>query len=122
MWLFTRDGFFSIVEDKTNENNLLVRARVKGDLEKLFPGIEVREEAGTDYRYRASVTRQEAADRIGQMISWITYGNFKASIRDKRRSKFYDAVWQIMAMMQMDFARKEETNGGEEGASDRPGR
>ena len=37
MWIFHPDGFCSVVIDAEKPGNLLVRARVRADLERLFP-------------------------------------------------------------------------------------
>ncbi len=57
MWLFTRYGFFSVVEKE--KGKLTVRARVKRDLENLknkykmeLGECEILENVGTDYEYR----------------------------------------------------------------------
>ena len=36
MWIVLNKSFLSIVKNRNNENELLVRARVKGDIEKVF--------------------------------------------------------------------------------------
>lgn len=37
MWLFTKDSFVSIVQHRTQPNTVLVRARRKIEIERLFP-------------------------------------------------------------------------------------
>jgi hypothetical protein len=39
MWLFTSNSFVSVVADRddTQSSRLLVRARIKGDIDQLFP-------------------------------------------------------------------------------------
>ena len=36
MWIFFNNAFLSIVENRDNKFELLVRARVKGDIQKIF--------------------------------------------------------------------------------------
>jgi hypothetical protein len=52
MWLFTSNSFVSVVADRddTQSSLLLVRARIKGDIDQLFPDAEVMETPLTDYR------------------------------------------------------------------------
>ena len=52
MWLFTSNSFVSVVADRddTQSPRLLVRARIKGDIDQLFPDAEVMETPLTDYR------------------------------------------------------------------------
>jgi hypothetical protein len=100
MWIFAREGFCSIVQDMFDPSMLLVRSRIEGDLEKLFPDAEVVEAAGSDYRFRAYLPRETVAAAIGKMVLSVDYGNFKASVRDNRRSPFYARVWATMAELQ----------------------
>ena len=53
MWVVLNNAFFSIVQNENNEEELLVRARVKGDIEKIFPKANVFEDNYADYKYRA---------------------------------------------------------------------
>ena len=55
MWIFSEEAYLSVVEDKTNPDMLLVRARVKGDIEKHFPDSITTETPDADYLYRASI-------------------------------------------------------------------
>jgi len=57
MWIFTKDGFYSAVKDKyCDDGELMIRARIKVDLERLLQKIESDAEILTfghaDYRYR----------------------------------------------------------------------
>ena len=44
MWIQFNNAFLSIVENRNNKLELLVRARVKGDIEKIFPDADVFED------------------------------------------------------------------------------
>jgi hypothetical protein len=61
MWIFTKHGFYSVVEDRDNADLLLVRARVEGDIEKYFRDAVVYYTPEHDYAYRAHVSRREVA-------------------------------------------------------------
>ena len=50
MWIVLNKSFLSIVKNRNNENQLLVRARVKGDIEKVFDEADVFEDENADYR------------------------------------------------------------------------
>ena len=59
MWIFTKFGFFSIVE-KQKGSTLTVRSRVCADLDRLrdqyLPSLgATRTKGGSDYPYRATV-------------------------------------------------------------------
>lgn len=103
MWIFTSRGFFSIVADKNNADNLLVRARVAGDIEAFWPKAKVEKTPAADYMYRVSLPRKIVADALAGDIIGIRYGNFKNSIKDKDRAFYYESVWNIMATLQADM-------------------
>ena len=56
MWLFTSKSFLSVVSDKENPtgDRLLVRSRIMGDIEEVFPDADVMETPYADYRFRAA--------------------------------------------------------------------
>ena len=101
MWIFLSDSFLSIV-DKGDPSGatLLVRARRRGDIEAVFPGAEVVEGAGTDYRYRARIDRDQVADAMARQVERIRYGNFKSTVRDDDRHRAYMDTWQAMMRFQ----------------------
>ena len=72
---------------------LLVRARCKGDIERVFKSAEVLEHMGTDYAYRAILPREVVQAAIMREISGIHYPNFKASVRELWRHDAYMEVW-----------------------------
>ena len=41
MWIVLNNSFLSIVKNRNNDDELLVRARVKGDIEKIFSNADV---------------------------------------------------------------------------------
>lgn len=108
MWIVTDKGFFSFVVDNKDPNYLWLRARVREDLARNFPDAEIIEKPGSDYVFRAKVTKTEAAARMAQMImeADIT-GHFKdVAIRRSAvpthgsRSSAYYAFWNAMAALQ----------------------
>lgn len=97
MWIFLSDSFLSIVDngDDTGKT-LLVRARAKGDIERVFPDAQVSEGGGTDYRYRARIERDAVANKLATQIRDIGYSNFKSSVKEQKRHDAYMGVWQVM--------------------------
>jgi hypothetical protein len=72
MWLQTTIGFFSIVQE-AGEAHLTVRARARGDLERLRDGYlpelgAIREGEGTDYRYRATAPHDAVAQAVARLV------------------------------------------------------
>ena len=103
MWLFLSTGFLSVVQDSTNKNNLVVRARRKGDIEKVFPGAEVVTLRARDYQFRAFIPREQVAEVVAKYVMDLGYTNFKSSINRRTDGNFERAcheVWDVMAELQ----------------------
>lgn len=100
MWILMNDAMLSIVRHRTRPDDLLVRARLAGDIERVFPQVEVVEGAGSDYRFRATVPRPEVAEAISRRLLDIDYGNFKNSVREPKRHEAYFDVWHAMHDLQ----------------------
>ena len=95
MWLFSKDNFLSIVKDRDNPNRLLVRGRLQGDIEAMFPEAEVIEGAGSDYKFRAFVDRTAVLKAVADTVSNLDYTNFK-NANAKNRQGHLMGVWQVM--------------------------
>lgn len=100
MWIMLNDCFFSIVAKDCGRDELMVRARRPGDIEKLFPNAKVTEYTASDYHYRAAVKRTELAEALVGEIGRVTYSNFKDSVQDKPLHDAYLRVWTAMASLQ----------------------
>lgn len=103
MWICLNDSFLSIVEDSSSESvpaNLLVRSRVPGHLEALFPEADIRADEGSDYRFRASVNRHLVANTLLNRVLAIDYTNFKDSVRSRPLHDAYMGFWTIMHRLQ----------------------
>jgi hypothetical protein len=79
MWIFLNNAFLSIVSDKDNSDNLLVRARYHGDIRRIFPRAKVAITPEADYRYRARVPRTLVAEKIASQIAGIDLRTSKAA-------------------------------------------
>ena len=100
MWICLNDGFLSIVRKDCKADELLVRARRKGDIEKLFPEATVTVVMHADYRYRAVVPVEGVIAAISCEIENIDYPNFKNSVRDEKLHTAYARVWGTMMYLQ----------------------
>lgn len=100
MWIMLNDCFFSIVAKDCGRDELMVRARRPGDIEKLFPKAKVTEYTASDYHYRAAVKRTDLAAALAAEVDGITYSNFKDSVRDRPLHDAYLSVWHAMARLQ----------------------
>lgn len=95
MWVYLKSAFLSIVADRDAEERLLVRARIKGDIERVFPDAQTSHTPKADYHYRASVSRLAVADTLREAALAIDYPNFKARVGadDLARERLYAGVW-----------------------------
>ena len=109
MWMFAKDGFVSIVEDREAPGMLLVRGRVRGDIEALFPGAKVEATPKRDYLYRTSLPREAVAVRVAEMVALIDYDNFKNSTALDRHAPYMN-VWTTMYGLQQQRARPKRRN------------
>jgi len=99
MWIFLNTAMISVVQNESNPDLLHVRARIRGDLQQLFPRAKVTEThgVGRDYRFRCDITRGELAVVLVNEVNYIDYTNFKSSIPagklgDERHGWYMD-VW-----------------------------
>ena len=106
MWLLIPEGFYSIVH-KPEEDDLCVRARDRGDLDRLrevyMPGLgPTTETPGHDYRYRAWISREALSDGLTAIASSLDYPNFKSEVtrRDPERAHLYSRVWNTLGSIQ----------------------
>jgi hypothetical protein len=102
MWIFLDDAFLSVVAHTERPDDLLVRARVSGDIERAFPGVDVLTTPDADYRYRAVVPRAEVGRVLARRAESVDYPNFKSSIDadERERSAACHQVWSVMRRLQ----------------------
>lgn len=100
MWLMLSDCFLSIVAKDCAPDELLVRARRRGDIQKIFPGVRVHVNHNADYLYRAKVKRAAVEKAMVGEIRHINYPNFKDSVTEDDLHRAYLRVWTDMAELQ----------------------
>jgi hypothetical protein len=101
MWIVTNKSFLSVVENRDNKNQFVVRARVSGDLEEFFGhNIKVIETTNSDYRFRVFVDKAVFKSKMMNSINNIDYFNFKDSVKDYERKSWYTKIWSIMFQVQ----------------------
>lgn len=96
MWIFLSNSFISIVQKPGDTDLLTVRARLKGDIEAVFPDAKVDLNKGTDYKYRAKVPREVVAKALHDQTMAVTYSNFKNTVKSPKRHDAYMDVWSAM--------------------------
>lgn len=109
MWLMTKFGFFSVVEKPKDKAAGLVtiRSRVQDDLNALrsyLPQMSaVVSNSGTDYAFRAQVSKADFANALSKIAMDVDYSNFKnevARTQGKARASCYSEVWNSLYKLQ----------------------
>lgn len=101
MWIFFFDAFLSIVDDPDHPSELLVRARLSNDINRVFSDAQLFSLGDFhDYKYRAYVDRAEVAREIAQRVTNIDYRNFKDTVHEDNRHDAYLGVWLEMYQIQ----------------------
>lgn len=100
MWIMLNNAFLSIVSPRPDSPTLDVRARAKGDIERVFPEAKAYAKAGRDYAFRAHLPRERVAEAIALQVAGIAYPNFKGSTKENDRHDAYLRCWHAMADFQ----------------------
>ena len=93
MWICFNDGFVSVVKDKLNIDELVVRSRRKEILEQLFPDNKITVLSVSDYKYRTYCSKENWSKIMVDRIEDIEYTNFKDSTTDKDLHNLYADMW-----------------------------
>lgn len=96
MWIFLSNSFISVVQKPGDTDLLTVRARIEGDIERVFPGAQVQANRGTDYKYRAKLSREAVAKALHDQAMSVDYANFKSTVKVSKRHDAYMGVWSAM--------------------------
>ena len=102
MWLMLSNSFLSVVDkvEPPDPTRLLVRARVAGDIERVFPDAVVTHTPRADYAFRATLPRTAIAAALADAIRHLSYANFKNSVADPQRHDAYLECWEAMNDLQ----------------------
>lgn len=107
MWIMLNNAFLSIVDPAAayggggpRSNVLLVRARLPGDIEAVFPLAAVTKTPNRDYLYRATVSREDVKLAMAAEVERIDYSNFKGSVPERARHDAYADCWTVMNRLQ----------------------
>ena len=101
MWIMLNDAFFSIVRKDCKPDELLVRARRPGDIEKVFGRRwKVAKVDVADYLFRATLPVDTVVAVMEAEVRRIAYGNFKDSVASDDLHNAYMDVWTAMSKVQ----------------------
>jgi hypothetical protein len=97
MWLISRHGFVSVVQDRDNEDVLLVRGRFREDVASY--GYPVEHTPVADYPWRSWIPRAHLAEVVYLAVDGIDYDNFKDEVAREQgpgRAGIYHWVWEVL--------------------------
>ena len=111
MWIFTVEGFLSVVQHRDDHDKVVVRARNRTALESISSalGVDIKTTPSADYPCRVVITREQMANLAAAFVREIDYDNFKNaahSLGDKRYDRALMQVWSAMYESSPDDARK----------------
>ncbi len=103
MWIYTKEGFVSAVRYKQEDRReratldlvelVIVRARRREHLQKLFPEHEIHETPEADYAFRVFVVQEEFATVLFNLALDIDYPNFKNSVPEGDYHDCLNEIW-----------------------------
>lgn len=82
MWIYTREGFASVVKHRDKANTFLVRSRWREHLEALLPGSKITVMNQADYKYRCEISGETFGLLMMRAAAGVDYDNFKNAVRD----------------------------------------
>lgn len=104
MWIQSKAGFYSCVAHFQNPKIIVVRARVRKDINRLrsmyMPQLgDTQTTPDNDYPFRASVLKHHFEKGLAKMASDVDYGNFKdmvGRLQGAEREQIYHEVWATL--------------------------
>jgi len=115
MWIFTKDGFFSVVQKphQRKNNMVTVRGRDKKDLQRFIKAAGLQpstliDNEGTDYEFRVEVDKDTWKIYLDGLVDGINYDNFKHEVQlnNAERARVYMDVWSALLKIADRTARK----------------
>jgi hypothetical protein len=100
MWLFTSQGFISVVAHNEKPVTLLVRARDEGSLLSLVEATRatLRHTPSNDYPYRIEVLREALSAWLADQVFNLDWTNYKAHMWSER-PELGDALHDVWVAM-----------------------
>lgn len=109
VWVFSKDGFFSAVENREIKQQVVVRARTKDDIQRLAKVLGVgwrKSDPLADYQFRLDCSKVAWSRYVAKVASEIDYGNFKGAMANifgvERMHQLHD-VWSVMNHSSFDY-------------------
>ena len=98
MWIFLKDAFLSIAAAGPDPDKLMVRARFRADIHRVFPDAKIIATPKRDYPFRAFLDRGYVGSVISSALQKIDYAKFKPQVplKEPERHDAYMDVWGIL--------------------------
>lgn len=109
MWIMSKQGTFSIVASKTENDRFLVRTRFVKDIANLinilerdgFSDFESKITPNADYPYRLVITGRMLDVLMSEFVDTLNYSNFKDHIKhdcpdQKHKVGMYTEIWSMV--------------------------
>lgn len=103
MWIATKIGFFSIVQDRNNKSQFMVRARLREHIEafavlsKIQPD-NIIELDDADYRFRIFAPKVRVLDVVVKLLSEVNYPDFKSAVPSPPGSPYMNFLHDVWAL------------------------
>lgn len=128
MWVMTPRGFYSAVQkrDDRAEGMVTVRARNKGDIDRLSDLIDAKpykQKGYSDYPWRLRCPRETWMAAVTVMAGEIDYANFKDEVKRVQgaaRAGVYSRVWGVLLSLEQRPRRRRRAAGTSRWADERP--
>ncbi len=114
MWVFTKDGFFSAVQDRDDQDKVVIRSRFEDDLFNLLGKMgrfyyDILYTPEADYPVRIVASKDAWGEYLNNYaINDLDYPNFKASLTDDTRHDCYLKVWMVLRDEQLRIEKERQ--------------
>lgn len=97
MWIYTTQGFLSVVQHNAMPDHFQIKARVPDPLQELWPNHEIEIIDWADYRYRITIEKSDALPVLLGLMEMVDYTSFKNACGGNRIYHTVLAeIWCIM--------------------------
>jgi hypothetical protein len=92
MWIFSQGSYLALVQHREDPNLMLVRARRREDILRVFPGAKVEHHPAGGYQFHSAIHRDTVALRVVALVQQIDYPAFTESIPEAGRREAYQVA------------------------------
>ena len=103
MWVFTSDGFFTAVSKQCRQDEIMIKANSRKDLEKLLQSVNaqqpIQESPETAHRFHVILKKASWIQYLADYVEDLDYETVRDHIvtrNDTARHEAYQTVWTTM--------------------------